>query len=181
MQNRNRLIGAFAIAVAAGLIALSTGTAVSMADDKAKEAPAAHGAGGPTGAHGNAHGAHGGPAAHGDPQDPHAYEGTMQHHVQMIRGEEGAAKMKGMMLMMAAHQHLLGDLADSEDVKKLAQMPEMKKAIADVKAAMKDHAARDKQKNAVANKNDEAMMIIAHALLKQDEEAKAMLKSAEGD
>jgi hypothetical protein len=103
----------------------------------------------------------------------------MKRHVQMIRGAEGTAKIKEMMLMMGAHQYLLGDMADSDDVKKLAQTPEMKKVIAEVKAALQDHKTRDRKKNDVANKGDEAMMAIAHALLMQDEEAAMLLKAAE--
>jgi hypothetical protein len=84
-----------------------------------------------------------------------------------------------MMLMMSAHQSLLGQMAESEEVKQLAATPEMKKAIADVKAAMKDHDAFDKKKDEVAAQEKEAMMVLAHALLKQDPEAERMLKAAE--
>lgn len=109
----------------------------------------------------------------------HKYDSAMKHHVEMAKGAEGAAQMKKMMLMMSAHQSLLGQMAESDDVKKLAATPEMKKAIDDVKAAMKDHDMFDKKKDEVASNEREAMMVLAHALLKQDAEAERMLKAAE--
>ena len=149
MKNRKQWLGTGAVALATGLVGLGIGTAVSRADDKKM-------AGG-----------------------GHAYEATMKEHVAMFEGADGAAKAKEMMLMMSAHQYLLGELAKSDEVKKLAATPEMKKAIDDVKATLKDHAKLDEQKAVVANKGDEAMMAIAHALLKQDAEASSMLKAAE--
>lgn len=137
-------------ALATGLVGLGIGNAVTRADDKP-----GHAAGG------------------------HAYEATMKEHVAMFEGAHGAAKAKEMMLMMSAHQYLLGEMAKSDEVKKLAATPEMKKAIDEVKATLKDHAKLDEQKTMVANKGDDAMMAIAHALLKQDAEASAMLKAAE--
>lgn len=109
----------------------------------------------------------------------HKHDEMMKQHVAMFEGAEGAAKAKQMMLMMSAHQYLLGDMAQSDEVKKLAATPEMKKAIEEVKATLKDHAALDAKKDEVSMKGDEAMMVIAHALLKQDAEAERMLKAAE--
>lgn len=109
----------------------------------------------------------------------HPHDTLMKQHVEMFEGADGAAKAKQMMTMMAAHQYLLGDMTNSDEVKQLAQTPEMKKAISEVKAAMKDHATRDAKKDEVSKKGDEAMMVIAHALLKQDAEAAQMLKAAE--
>ena len=103
----------------------------------------------------------------------------MKSHVEMFEGADGAARAKETMLMMSAHQYLVGELAKSDDIKKLAATPEMKRAIADVKATLKDHGKLDEQKTMVANKGDEAMMAIAHALLKQDGESESMLKAAE--
>ena len=109
----------------------------------------------------------------------HKHDDMMKAHVAMFEGAEGAAKAKQMMLMMSAHQYLLGDMAKSDEVKKLAATPEMKKAIDEVKALLKDHASLDAKKEEISMKADEAMMVIAHALLKQDKEAEQMLKAAE--
>lgn len=149
-MNQKHWFGTCAIAVAAGLVGLGIGTAVSFGQD---------------------HGGHSGGG--------HAYEATMKSHVEMFQGAEGAARAKEMMLMMSAHQYLLGEMANSDDIKKLAATPEMKKAIDEVKATLKDHAKLDEQKTMVADKGDEAMMVLAHAILKQDQESEQMLKAAE--
>lgn len=109
----------------------------------------------------------------------HAHDAAMKHHIEMAQGANGAAMMKKMMLTMSAHQYLLGDMAESDEVKKLAQTPAMKKAIEEVKASLKDHATLDAKKDEVAKQDNEAMMVLAHALLKQDAEAEKMLKAAE--
>lgn len=109
----------------------------------------------------------------------HKHDEMMKQHVAMFEGAAGAQKAKEMMLMMSAHQYLLGDMAKSDEVQKLAATPEMKKAIEEVKAMLKDRAKLDAKKDEVSMKGDEAMMVIAHALLKQDAEAEHMLKDAE--
>ena len=114
-----------------------------------------------------------------DEQKGHAHDASMKEHMQMMKGEQGAAMMKDAMLMMAAHQHLIGEMANNPDLKKMTQDPQMKKAMQEVKAALKDHAALDAKKAEVAKDHNEAMMVLAHAMMKQDKEMGQMLKAAE--
>ena len=114
-----------------------------------------------------------------DDAKSHPHKASMKEQMQMMKGAEGAAMMKDAMLMMAAHQHLLGEMTTDAEVQRVAKTPEMAKAIEEVKAAMKDHAARDKKKAEVAKDHREAMMVLAHALMKQDKELEQMLKEAE--
>lgn len=86
--------------------------------------------------------------------------------MQMMKGAQGAAVMKEHMLMMAAHQHLLGEMAEDPELKKMAHDPQMMKAMQEVKAAMKDHDALDAKKAEVARNQKEAMMVLAHAMMK---------------
>ena len=114
-----------------------------------------------------------------DDTKPHAHEAAMKEQMQMMKGPQGAAMMRDAMLMMAAHQHLLGEMAASPEVKKAAQDPQMMKAIQEVKGAMKQRGGLDAKKVEVAKDHMEAMMVLAHALMKQDKELDAMLKHAE--
>lgn len=122
----------------------------------------------------------GGPALRAaDEKKDHPHDAAMKQHLQMAGGPEGAAKMKEMMLKMAAHQYLLGELAKDPQVKQLAQGAEMRKALDAVKATLKDHAALDAKKDEVAEDQREAMMAIAHALMMQDKDLAHALKDAE--
>jgi hypothetical protein len=176
MEDRKKKLGFVAVALATGLVALGIGSTVSFADDKAYAA-GSHAAG--------SHAAHGAAVGHAashapaNSQDPHAYEETMKYHAEMMRGAEGTAKIKEMMLKMAAHQHLLGEAAAAPELKKLAQTPELKRAIEEVRTSLKDRAALDARKAELLKDHDEMMMIVAHALLKQDAETERMLKAAE--
>ena len=114
-----------------------------------------------------------------DAKQSHAHDAAMKEHMQMMKGEQGAAMMKDAMLMMAAHQHLLGEMAQNPDLKKMTQDPQMKKAMQDVKAALKDHKTLDAKKQEVAKDHNEAMMVLAHAMMKQDKEMDQMMKAAE--
>ncbi len=149
MWNTKQWFGTCVVAATAGSIGVVAGTTVSRAADQK-----AAGSG-------------------------HAYGTTMKEQVAMFRGADGAVRAKETMLKMAAHQYLLGELSNSDDVEALAQSPDIKKAVEQVKATLKDHAKLDEQKTTVANKGDEVMMVIAHALLNQDAEASAMLMAAE--
>lgn len=114
-----------------------------------------------------------------DDAKPHAHDAAMKQQMQMMKGPQGVAMMRDAMLMMAAHQHLLGEMASNPELKKAAQDPQMAKAIQEVKAAVKEHAGLDAKKLEVAKDHREAMMVLAHALMKQDKELDAMLKQAE--
>ena len=109
----------------------------------------------------------------------HAHDAAMKEHMQMMKGEQGAAMMKEHMLMMAAHQHLLGEMAMNPDLKKMAQDPQMSKTMQDVKTFVKDKAAFDAKKAEVVKDQKEAMMVLAHAMMKQDKEMDQMMKAAE--
>lgn len=103
----------------------------------------------------------------------------IREHYSMVQGPQGATMAKDAMLKMAAHQSLIGDAANDPELKKLAQTPELKQAVEEVRNAMKDHAALDAKKAELLKDHDEMMMVVAHALLKQDAEAARMLKAAE--
>jgi hypothetical protein len=109
----------------------------------------------------------------------HAHDSAMKEHMKMMQGEQGAAMMKDAMLKMAAHQYLLGEMAQDAELKKMAQDPAMKKALDEVKATLKDHASLDAKKAEVAKDHNEAMMVLAHALMKQDKQLEKDLRAAE--
>lgn len=107
------------------------------------------------------------------------HAGGVREHYTMVQGPQGAGMAKEAMLKMAAHQYLLGEAAADPELKKLAQTPELKKAIEEVRASLKDRAALEAKKAELLKDHDEMMMIVAHALLKQDAETEKMLKAAE--
>jgi len=115
---------------------------------------------------------HGGGGGHGHAQG-------VREHYQMVQGPNGPAAAKEAMLRMAAHQYLLGEAAADPELKRLAATPELRKAIDEVKAALKDHAALNAKKAELLQDHDQMLMIVAHALLKQDAEVNHMLKDAE--
>ena len=114
-----------------------------------------------------------------DAKQAHAYDAAMKEHMHMMKGDQGAAMMRDAMLMMAAHQYLLGEMARNPDLKKMMQDPQMMKAMQDVKATLKDHSALDAKKAEVAKDHNEAMMVLAHAMMKQDKELDQAMKAAE--
>lgn len=109
----------------------------------------------------------------------HAHDAAMKELVQMLKGDQGAAMIKEMMMKMAVHQHMVGEMAQDPDVKQLAQSPEMKRVLQEVKASIQEHATVDAKKAEVAKDNREAMMVLAHALMMQDRGLKQELEKAE--
>lgn len=111
-------------------------------------------------------------------QDHSGHAGLREHYA-MVQGQQGVQMAKEAMLKMAAHQFLLGEAATDPELQKLAQSPELKKAIEEVRHSLKDKAALDAKKAELLKDHDEMMMILAHALLKQDAEVARILKEAE--
>lgn len=56
----------------------------------------------------------------------------------------------------------------------------MAKTLQEVKATLKDHATLDAKKAEVAKDHREAMMVLAHAMMRQDKDLDQMLRDAEG-
>jgi hypothetical protein len=114
-----------------------------------------------------------------DKDKSHAHAGGVREHYQMIQGPQGPAMARDAMMKMAVHQYLLGETASDPELKRLAQTPELRRAIEEVRTMLKDQAAVDAKKAELLKDHDEMMMVLAHGLLKQDAETQRMLKAAE--
>lgn len=114
-----------------------------------------------------------------DKSSGHAHEALMKDHIRMMEGAQGVSMMKEMMLKMAVHQHLVGEMAQDPQVQKMAKSPEMAQAMEDVKTQLQEHAKIDSTKAEIAKEHKEAMMVLAHAMMMQDKDMRQMLERAE--
>ncbi len=108
------------------------------------------------------------------------HTGDITPHLGMAQDAEGAKMIKESMTMMLAHQVLLHDLQDHPESKQVLQAamkdPKVAAIVQQVKAEMGDPAKRAAKVAEVKKDHKEMMMVLAHALMRQDEDLKKLMK-----
>ena len=63
---------------------------------------------------------------------------SVRDHYAMVQGEASVTATRDAMMRMAVHQYLLGQASTDPELKRLAESPEMKRAVEEVKALFAD-------------------------------------------
>ena len=107
------------------------------------------------------------------------YSSVAKKHLEMSKTENGREKMKEAMSKMMAHQMILHDMTTNPETAKVVKSamsdPEMKALMQEVKSEMSQPEKQAEMKREVLSENKEIMMVVAHAVMKNDESAKKLM------
>jgi flagellar motor protein MotB len=118
---------------------------------------------------------------HGHPQPAAVnHSAEIKPHLAMVHDPEGSKMMRDHMTLMLAHQILLHDLQDHPETKQMLQQAMQDANVAaivqQVKADMVDPQKRLAKVAEVKKDHKEMMMVLAHALMRQNPELKKLMK-----